>query len=345
MFAIKARYRSVGFDDRIVGMIIKPSLKNDISQYVQSLTENIKNSDELNRLFYKKSHFHEGVEAEKILPTSYLSNPYFELLKGIRGKIDDCELQEGFYHRNQLFLFGETYGDPSRKYLEKNPLGYFEEGFSFPELREGGLTWMSLIPHEINTMESPLKKTKGKILTMGLGLGYFAFMASEKPEVETVDVIENDPKVIELFSKWLLPLFPHANKIHIIEEDALAFAHSAHKNYDFAFIDLYHTEEDGLPLYLALKPLDGSLTKSGGEVAYWIERTLLASLRRYLIALLEEEENGSSDKDYQITDEFPDLVFSKLHYALKKIILNKPEDVMNLLSDQSLKQIASTLLK
>jgi len=326
-------------------MIINPSLRSTIHQYADVLSENQHNADDLNRSFYKKARFVDGLPATKAQPSLYQGNPYFRLLNGLRGRIEDCELKEGFYHKGELFLFNETYGDPGSQYREVNPLGYFVEGFSYPKLDEQGATWMSLIPHEINTMAPSIGKAVGKVLTMGLGLGYYAFMASEKTGVESVDVIENDPKVIALFTKHLLPLFPHPEKIKIIPTDAIEFARLPPHDYDYAFVDLYRTEEDGLPLYLALKPLEINLVKPSGTVSFWIERTLTASLRRYLIALLDEEMGGTTDRDYRANEDFSDLIFAKIHFLLKQKRLETPDDVQSLLGDESLIGIASKLLR
>ena len=43
---------------------------------------------------------------------------------------------------------------------------------------------MSLKPNEIETMEQPIENANGNILVYGLGLGYFAFMASQKNSVK-----------------------------------------------------------------------------------------------------------------------------------------------------------------
>ena len=55
-------------------------------------------------------------------------------------------------------------------------------------------------------MKLPVERAKGKVLTFGLGLGYFAYMCSLKEEVESVTVVEKDKSVIKLFNEIILPL-------------------------------------------------------------------------------------------------------------------------------------------
>ena len=151
---------------------------------------------------------------------------------------------------------------------------------------------MSLIPHEIKTMEEAIKKAKGKVLVYGFGLGYFAYMVARKADVESVTVIESDPSIITFYEEALSSLFP-TGKMQIIEGDALTFASSSPKNqYDFLFADIWHDEEDGLPLYEALLKKEGTAK----ENHYWIEISLLVYARRLLNA--EIEEIVSEDYDF-----------------------------------------------
>lgn len=71
---------------------------------------------------------------------------------------------------------------------------------------------MSVTPNEIETMRAPIARAHGRVLTFGLGIGYFAFMAASKADVESVTVVEREAAVIRLFTRLLLPQFPCAQK-------------------------------------------------------------------------------------------------------------------------------------
>ena len=65
-------------------------------------------------------------------------------------------------------------------------IGFFETEFKFPALLENDRIWMTITPNEIETMKEPVDGAFGNVLTFGLGLGYYAYMVSEKENVESV---------------------------------------------------------------------------------------------------------------------------------------------------------------
>ena len=138
-------------------------------------------------------------------------------------------------------------------------------------------------------MREPIAKSCGKVLTLGLGLGYFAFHASEKAEVESVTVIEQSADVIELFQAHILPQFPHKEKIRIIQADAFIYMEekAAAEGYDFLFADLWHDPSDGLDMYLRIKAYEKTMPQT--RFSYWIEPSLLSLLRRMVFRRITDE--------------------------------------------------------
>ena len=171
-------------------------------------------------------------------------------------------------------------------------IGYFTSRFTFPAVRENGIEWMAVKPSEIATMRGPIREAHGKTVAFGLGLGYFAFHASEKDSVTEVIVIERDPAVINLFAKHLLPQFPHKEKIRVIKADAFEYAKKnlPKEKADFAFVDLWHDQSDGLPLYLQMRRLETLCPET--RFAYWIEPILLSSLREMVLDRILDDGPG-----------------------------------------------------
>lgn len=157
-------------------------------------------------------------------------------------------------------------------------LGYFDEPFAYPAVLENGREWMTVTPNEIETMQPAVELAGGHVAAMGLGLGYFAFMASEKETVSHVTVIERDKSVIGLFEKHILPQFPHGEKIRIIHGDAFAFTENglAELCADMVFVDLWHDVSDGAPMYLRMKGLERLAPQT--RFVYWIETSIRAHL-------------------------------------------------------------------
>ena len=138
---------------------------------------------------------------------------------------------------------------------------------------------MTVTPNEIETMAIPLEKAHGNIAVFGLGLGYYAYMVSEKKNVSHITIIERDKDAISLFREYLLPQFPNKNKICIVQADAFDYLNLEMKkeSVDFAFVDLWHDVSDGLPLYLRLRKMEAAFPNT--EFQYWIEPSMLIFLR------------------------------------------------------------------
>lgn len=161
-------------------------------------------------------------------------------------------------------------------------LGFFAEPFSFPAVTERGREWMTLMPNETVTTAPAIDAAHGKVLTYGLGLGYFAYMASEKENVRSVTIVELSRDVIELFETFILPQFPHRDKIKIVCEDAFKYAEKTApaEKFDFVFADFWHDAGDGRDLMLKMKEYEKYSPES--EYAYWLEDTINCYLDRDL---------------------------------------------------------------
>ena len=161
----------------------------------------------------------------------------------------------------------------------KLTLGCFSSPVSTLALYEGGMPWMTVCPSELSSMQKEIRHAHGKVLTLGLGLGYYAFAAAQKPDVTSVTAVELQPGVIRLFQENLLPFFPNGDKIRLVQGDALRFCETLEDGeYDYCFADLWAGQEDGAPLYLRLRELLSGLRRTQTE--YWIEKELRAWLVR-----------------------------------------------------------------
>ena len=180
------------------------------------------------------------------------------------------ELGYASYRPYELFVADDLRAYPDGAVLPV--LGYFAQPFAYPVLTENGREWMTATPNEINTIRPAAEAAHGHVLTLGLGLGYFAFHALLNPRVERVTAVERSADAIRLFRERILPAFPHPECLTILQADAFAAAPALYRSgqYDFVFADLWHDAADGLPMYERLKKME----VPGPEYRYWIERTL-----------------------------------------------------------------------
>lgn len=217
-------------------------------------------------------------------------NPYYEQIHISPDKENRIALATADYLPYEFF---QTF----HNYKEENPFlygeaGFFKERMTFPVILEDNRVWMSVVPSEIRSMEKDIEAAKGKVITYGLGLGYYAFMVSEKETVESVSVVEMNRDVISLFKRNILPQFPNKEKIRIIEADAFAFIEKQKDgSYDTAFSDFWSGVDDGLDLYLRFMAKTARFVKT--KHSYWIETCFMEYFfRPVLIRILMEQITG-----------------------------------------------------
>lgn len=260
----------------------------------------------------------------------YKANPYYQNIKIKDIKNGDYALLNDKYRPYEVFSYDDIYFDEN---LERSRIGYFNEEFVFPALNYKNVTWMNITPNEINTMKLHLDKVKGNIIVFGLGLGYFPYMASIKEEVTSITIIEKDEKIISLFNKYIYPNFVNKNKIKIVKADALDII-AKKLNYDYAFIDLWHSQEDGLPLYLKFKKSEDM--SSNCTFLYWLDTSFYALFKRAFISLIYEQYHQIEGLNYNKENNTLDHVVNLLYKSTKNLLINNVEEIKDLLNKDKL---------
>lgn len=230
---------------------------------------------------------------EKLSPDKYKNDPYYKNISFPRVNGGRWSFGRESYAPYEPFVWRDIV--LTRDFREIPQIGFFAEPFSFPAVYEDGREWMAIKPNEIETMRAPLEAVSGDVLTYGLGLGYFAYMASRKESVKSVTVVERDGELIELFKSHILPQFEFADKIEIVRADAFEFAEKeiSRRHFDSVFADLWHDAADGFDMYIRLKRLENK--NAGTKYLYWIEDTLLSQLRVMVYEALKSK--GKSERD------------------------------------------------
>ena len=232
-----------------------------------------------------ENQLHKEIFADYFVPSVHCLNPddytddmYLKTIKFPNKTIADWQFSTASYKPCEAFIFNEPV--QTSDFKEVPQIGFFKEEFSYPVVMQNGREWMSLKPNEIETMRTHIENARGRVLVYGLGLGYYAFMVSQKKTITKVTVVEKDSNLIEIFEKEILPQFPNRAKIEIINDDAYAFASRIEPDsgiYDFIFSDIWHDTGDGLSMYLSLKALNSKINNC--NCGYWIEKSLLSRLR------------------------------------------------------------------
>lgn len=256
----------------------------------------------------------------------YIHNPYLKAINNLAFNEGDWSLSIKKMKAYSLFPYEEEYHYGGDAILKMN-LGFFDQDYSYPTLSLCDNEWMSLNPFEIRTMQVPIELARGKVLTLGLGLGYFAYMVHLKEEVKEVHIVEMDLELIKLFNKYLLPLFPFKEKIHIHKADAFySIKDIKDHDYDFIFSDLWHDVGDGLTSYISLKKAFNSFKYT--QRHYWIEGSLISYLRLLVIGVIKDQYTGTKN-EY-------DPLQSQIENSLRDIKLKSSYDIDKLLSIKGL---------
>ena len=102
-------------------------------------------------------------------------------------------------------------------------------------------SWMSICPHELESQELCCKYAFGKVVIMGLGMGWVAINTAFNHQVEKVLVIEIDNEVIEIFEEsGAFDDVPHEiqNKIIIVKADAFKWKPDSDK-INLLYVDIW----------------------------------------------------------------------------------------------------------
>ena len=231
--------------------------------------------DEKEIKFYEHEYLRKGIKC--LDDEKYEENPYFKSIKIPSVDLGNWTLGYQCYKPYEGFVRNDI--SVLENYREIISLGYFTKEFKFPTVFENGVEWMAIKPNEIETMKPHIEKMRGNVAVFGLGIGYFAYMISEKSNVDKITVIERDESVIELFKSHILPQFPNKDKIIIVKADAFDFAKNQMKDKGFncAFVDLWHDVSDGVDMYIKMRKLEKNAP--GTEFCYWIEKSILSNIR------------------------------------------------------------------
>jgi len=229
----------------------------------------------------------------KLNPDSYTENPYYRNLKIPEIQFGNWKLTYQKYEPYEAFIYQDLITESDFK--EYPRIGFFDKEFHFPSVMENENEWMSIKPSELETSQAAIDIIEGKVVTFGIGLGYFTYMATLKQSVQSITVVEHDKAVIELFKRYILPQFQHREKVNIVFADAFKYAKKEMpmENFDYAFVDTWHDVSDGLNMYLKMKKIERLSSRT--KFIYWVERSLLSGLRWQIFDRIIENVHSYDD--------------------------------------------------
>ena len=134
---------------------------------------------------------------------------------------------------------------------------------TFIELFIAGVPWMNNLVAEDDSHLKLYDQANGDVLLVGLGLGCDILLLQDKPEVTSIEVIENNPEVIALVS----PFFTNP-KVKIIEANIYTWIPT--KRYTTIWFDILRDDVDLFPTdKTAMQLASNSLVNVGSKVLFW----------------------------------------------------------------------------
>lgn len=126
---------------------------------------------------------------------------------------------------------------------------------------------MSNTPMEFYTNYDFISTARGDILVGGLGLGLLELSIQDRPEVNSITVVEYYPEIIEM----ILSQLNFRSSVSVINEDILHF--STKKKFDIAYFDIWN--DVSMHNYSGMRDLrmkfSGSLKDSSSWLGCWRE--------------------------------------------------------------------------
>ncbi len=229
----------------------------------------------------------------------YRRDPYYTNIKFPDTDDGNWSFKNITYPAYRGFIYADqAVGDDL---TEIPAVGFFDEDFTFPAVLEDGNEWMTLTPVDVDTCQNEIAEATGKVVTFGLGLGYYTYMVSNKPDVTSVTVIERSEAVIRLFKTHILPQFPNGDKVRIICADAFEYAakEMPAEGYDYAFVDTWRDASDGLPMYMKMRQLEAGCP--GTKFAYWVEGFILSRMRSLVLENIADGDGAAIPLDVTVT--------------------------------------------
>ena len=137
----------------------------------------------------------------KLDTAEFEADLYYKTLKFNNITLNKWTLTELVCKPYEAFVCGDPEKLPDGRILPR--IGYFEKEFKYPAVLEDGREWMTLLPNETITIKPHIEKSHGKVLTFGLGLGYFHKPEELKAEIEDAGFLDVDVRGV-IGPCWLI---------------------------------------------------------------------------------------------------------------------------------------------
>ncbi|MCQ2251392.1 MAG: hypothetical protein MJZ66_09815 [Bacteroidales bacterium] len=244
-----------------------------------------------------KNNVHQELYQDYILPAinplrkeDFYNFPSIRNLRISGRKIGSMELTLRQIEACEALYYDDCH--TTSEFREFQKIGFFMEPLEYPAISENGKIVAALDPLTISTTQTAIENAHGRVLMLGLGIGFLAAESATKKSVEKITILEKSCDLIEIFKSEILPQINGAHKIEIINADPLCYVEKAASPlpYDYIFSDT-----DDLRTFLKLRNLGCEFSR---------EKKLISELRKTVFEQLyrifkNPTEGGKEIKTYR----------------------------------------------
>ena len=215
----------------------------------------------------------------------YIDNPYLKNINFKDIKLKDFSYETVTIEKGYLFNIDEIQDDKNKELNDYMILRAYKQDTDMMFLKQGKQEWMMASISEFRTNDPYAKKAHGNIITFGLGIGYFIYMASLNENVKSITVIERSKEVIELFNQ-IKDQFPNKD-INIINGDAFDYFNQQYlKQFDYIYVDIYQNNVDGR---IMIEKLLEQYLPPYDKCNFWIENSCLSIVKSLIFIYYYEQ--------------------------------------------------------
>ncbi|MBQ6519006.1 MAG: hypothetical protein IJI14_09810 [Anaerolineaceae bacterium] len=213
-----------------------------------------------------------------------MNDPYMKNISVPEVRNGAFCLRKSALTKYDLFVLDNKQADDPYSLINIPVVACMDKDYDYPLLEENGQVWMSIAPNELVTMKDDLDAAEGNVLTFGLGLGYYPYLASLKDNVSHVTVVEKNKSVISLFEKYLLPQMETKDKITIVRDNAFTYLRNLKDGeFDCCFADIW-VDSDDVDTYLKMKSASFAFEKT--RFSFWLESRFIAIISLIMMQII-----------------------------------------------------------
>lgn len=305
-FLDRCRYNIMNDDkNAFVGMHVTKATEKSIQRELQEAGfAEFEEEDKWPSLFLSKKEWEQ---------TPYHANVSLDMIKDSHFSYEKCKVAG-----RELFNVDAIQKDPNRELNDWMKLRAMDSNFEAIYLYQDDQDWMIDAPSEANTNNIPASKAHGKIVTFGLGIGYFIYMAMLNPKVKEITVVESSQEVIAMFQRFLLPQFPQNIPLHIIHGDAFDYFNQDFlQQFDYSYTDIWLSSQDGLQI---IQQLLQQYNPPLQACDFWIENSCLEIMWTLIFMYFD---SLAHQTEIQVNPQYKKEMQKIMHYfSNKDITLN-----------------------